>query len=449
MSVKNLHSLINGRWFIDKPYGHSLLPSLFTILEGKDIGIKSEEREPDNFVSTKKNTALVAAGGFNPESNQDDYVAVINLKDPIYKYSQYCGPSGTKDKMRVMQSYAKDPNCIGIVLDIDSGGGQVSGTPEFYDYIKSYSKPVVSYTDGLMCSAAYYIGSAASYIIANSRADAIGSIGVMVHFIDVSGIYEKQGAKIITEYATQSTEKNKAFEELLKGNPELYIKTELDPIAEEFIADIKAVRPTVDKSVFNGGTWNSAESLSKNLIDAIGTLQDAVDKVYELSNTGNSNSNNNPKNNSKKKSMSKKTKKFSVLQGILGIEGDGIATISTITGKSGVQITEAQLETLESNLAAHGAALTAANDKATTAENSVTALEGVINTAVTTAGLEKQVEANATTESKITLLGAKVVEYGKQSGAIVTKPKAEGDSFEEADGIVKASDAHNELYNKA
>jgi hypothetical protein len=30
---------------------------------------------------------------------------------------------------------------------------------------------------------------------------------------------------------------------LLKGNPELYIKTELDPIAEDFINDIKAVRP--------------------------------------------------------------------------------------------------------------------------------------------------------------------------------------------------------------
>jgi hypothetical protein len=30
--------------------------------------------------------------------------------------------------------------------------------------------------------------------------------GVMVSFIDFSGIYEKQGATLITEYATQSTE---------------------------------------------------------------------------------------------------------------------------------------------------------------------------------------------------------------------------------------------------
>jgi protease-4 len=57
-----------------------------------------------------------------------------------------------------------------------------------------------AYTDGLMCSAAYYIG-ATSHIIANKRADA-WSIGVMVSFIDFSGIYEKQGATLITEYAT-------------------------------------------------------------------------------------------------------------------------------------------------------------------------------------------------------------------------------------------------------
>src|SRR5690606_27539836 len=135
-----------------------------------------------------------------------------------------------------MQNMLNESNCAGVVLDIDSGGGQVSGTPEFHDVVKNASKPVVSYTDGLMCSAAYYIGSAASYIVANKRADAIGSIGVMIHFVDLTGYYEKKGAKVITEYATKSTEKNKAYEELIKGNPDEYIKKELDPINEDFHA---------------------------------------------------------------------------------------------------------------------------------------------------------------------------------------------------------------------
>jgi protease-4 len=430
LSVKNLHSLINGRWFIDKPYGHSLLPSLFSILEGKDISIKSGEREPDIFISLKKSNApLVAASGFDSGNNDSEYVAVINLKDPIYKYNQECGPSGTKSKMQSMKSYAQDPNCIGVVLDIDSGGGQVSGTPEFYDYITSFKKPVVAYTDGLMCSAAYYIGSAASHIIANKRADAIGSIGVMVSFIDFSGIYEKQGAKLITEYATQSTEKNKAFEELLKGNPELYIKTELDPIAEDFINDIKAVRPGVDPSVFKGGTWNAQESLDKKLIDSIGTLQDAVNKVFELSSTDNTNSNNN--SNSKKGTMSKKTKSFPAIQKLIGVEGSGIATISTITGNKGVQLSEAQLEVLENTLVANEVAITAANGKATTAESVVTALEGSVDAVLTTAKVA--VAAEATIETKITSLGAEIARLGAIPGAKATKAKAEGDSFEDED----------------
>jgi hypothetical protein len=41
-------------------------------------------------------------------------------------------------------------------------------------------------------------------------------------FIDFSGIYEKQGATLITEYATQSTEKNKAFEELQRKSRTLH-----------------------------------------------------------------------------------------------------------------------------------------------------------------------------------------------------------------------------------
>jgi len=446
LSVKNLHSLINGRWFIDKPYGHALLPSLFSILEGKDISIKSGEREPDIFISLKKSNApLVAASGFDSGNNDSEYVAVINLKDPIYKYSQECGPTGTKSKMQGMKSYAQDPNCIGVVLDIDSGGGQVSGTPEFYDYIASFKKPVVAYTDGLMCSAAYYIGSAASHIIANKRADAIGSIGVMVSFIDFSGIYEKKGAKLITEYATQSTEKNKAFEELLKGNPELYIKTELDPIAEDFINDIKAVRPGVDASVFKGGTWNAQESLDKKLIDSIGTLQDAVNKVFELSNTQNSNSNNN--SNLKKGNMSKTTKSFPAIQTLIGLEGEGIATISTVLGNKGVQLTEAQLEVLENALVENEAAVTAANGKATTAEGVVTALEGSIDAALATAKVA--VAAEATIETKISSLGTEIARLGLIPGGKITKPKAEGDSFEEEDNIVNAADAHNEFYNKA
>jgi protease-4 len=65
-------------------------------LEGKH-SIKSGEGTGYIYFLKKIKTALVAAAGFDSGSN-DEYVAVINLKDPIYKYSQECGPTGTKSK---------------------------------------------------------------------------------------------------------------------------------------------------------------------------------------------------------------------------------------------------------------------------------------------------------------------------------------------------------------
>jgi protease-4 len=77
-----------------------------------------------------------------------------------------------------------------------------------------------------MCSAAYYIGSATSHIIANKRADAImDGDGFLLIFC----IYENKAAT--NHRICHNLLRRTKFEELLKGNPELYIKTELDPIA--------------------------------------------------------------------------------------------------------------------------------------------------------------------------------------------------------------------------
>lgn len=415
------------------------------MLEGKSFPVSDKQKTQTIFIA-QKGKSMVSAKSFDSTTNNQEYVAVISLKDPIYKYNQECGPRGTKFKQQVMSNYEQDPNCLGVVLDIDSGGGQVSGTPEFHDYILNYSKPVVSYTDGMMCSAAYYIGSAADHIVANKRADAIGSIGVMVHFIDFSGFYEKKGANVITEYATQSTEKNRAFEELLQGKPENYIKTELDPIAEQFINDIKSVRPGVDASVYAGGTWDANGSLTNKLVDEIGSLQNAIDKVYDLAKSG-SNSNN---NNSNHETMSKKTKSFPTIQKLISVEGEGLTIVtSLIPSQTGVEMSEAQLETIETELAGKETAVNTANGKVTTAEGKVTALETAVNTAIETAGLTAAVGAEATTEEKIALLSTKVVEYGKNPGARGTKPGASGDVVEDENAIVDAKDDHNAAYNKA
>ncbi len=414
MNLNNLHSLITGRWFIDKAYSQSLMPSLYSILNGKLTFSTPDKPTPETFIFSG-NKSLVSASSFDSETNKDNYALVISLKNPIYKYNQECGPRGTKSKQQIMARYESDPNCKGIVLDIDSGGGQVSGTPEFHDFIKNYSKPVVAYTDGMMCSAAYYIGSAANYIVANKRADAIGSIGTMIHFVDMTGFYEKKGAKVITEYATKSTDKNKDFEDLLKGKPEGYIKNELDPITETFHADMNSARPNLNSEVLSGGTYGSEVSLNNGLIDEIGTLQTAIEKVFSLAK---SNKNNSQLNNSKNKPMSKLN--VPLIEAVIG------SSFTEGETENGVILTDEQATAVENRLSENDTAIATAQTEATASTTEIatlTATNTTVTTAIQNALTTAEVEGAATmsNEEGITALSNLVAEYGGKDGGKTTQ----------------------------
>ncbi len=416
MSVKNLHSLIGSNWFINETYAQALLPSLMSILNGDAILVNTEDKPEAHIITA--GSAIIDAADFKNTSNSEKYALVVSLKNPIYKYDQECGPEGTKTKQAIIASYESDPNCKGIVLDIDSGGGQVSGTPEFYDFLKNYSKPIVAYTDGLMCSAAYYIGSAASHIVANKRADAIGSIGALVSFIDFTGMYEKRGAKIIKAYASKSTEKNADFEKLLAGDADPYIKNQLDPIVEDFITDIKATRANVNDEVFKGSTYTAAEAMSLGLVDELGTIQTAINKVLELAD----------QNEKSQKVNTKTMKNYNKIEALLGIE-TGFAS-----NDQGVYLSEDQLQALEDQLATAGTDLQNVNDNLNTSIAEAIDVAGAVTEALEAAGVVP--DENSTTLEQIAALRGLVLEYGKKPAASHTAVFASGDEQEVEDSNV-------------
>ena len=65
-----------------------------------------------------------------------------------------------------------------ILLDINSPGGTIQGLPELVNYMRTIEKPLVSYTDGMMASAAYYLGTVAPHLLISQTAE-VGSVGFM------------------------------------------------------------------------------------------------------------------------------------------------------------------------------------------------------------------------------------------------------------------------------
>jgi signal peptide peptidase SppA len=89
---------------------------------------------------------------------------------------------------------AADRSIAQIVLRVDSPGGTVFGVEDAAQAVADAAKrkPVVAIADGLMASAAYWVASGATEIVATPGSE-LGSIGVIAVHTDISGALAQEG----------------------------------------------------------------------------------------------------------------------------------------------------------------------------------------------------------------------------------------------------------------
>lgn len=296
-----------------------------------------------------------------------DGVYVLPVNGPIMKYEN-CGAPGTSNMIASLQEAIANPDISAIVLQIDSPGGSVDGTKAFADAVKTSSKPVVTFVDGMMASAAMWIGSSGTEIIASTNHDIVGSIGTMITWADFSEQFKQKGIKLHEVYATQSTDKNKVFAEASRTGDYSQIKTELlDPINSEFLSAIRTNRAgkidTAKENVLTGKIYMAKDAIKHGLVDKIGTLDMAIKRAKSLA-------------AAKQKNMSTtnaafaltlaaaKATSFELVDNIgFGLSEDNLNNIeSALSAAAGLQ---GQIDSLTTQLAAANDSLTKANDQVT------------------------------------------------------------------------------------
>lgn len=398
----------------------SLMPNLLSIVRGTKIEAV-ENKIPVVYNSVDDN---VDWEDIPDTTSNSQYISVLSIKQPLYKYDQMCGPIGTRTMMRVLKEWEANDSIIGVVLDIDCPGGQVSGLAEFAEFLNNYSKPIVSYTDGTQASAAEYVASACKYKVANKYAEYLGSIGTMLTYVDLDGILIKEGAIIEDIYATGSTRKNEESRRKIKdGSNDLIVQNVLDPARDQFVSDMKKYRPNIDEVLFEGQIVRPEEALSKGLIDEIGTIQTAFNKVVELSKA--------KKSDNQKPNTNMNTKSLPKVEAVLGLDAP------LASSDNGSYLNIEQLETIEASLegletqnstlqtqiteatTANETAVNAITAKLTEATNQATALETSVDAIMDNLGLP----VAGTITEKLATINAKSVEVGKADGAKPTAPK--------------------------
>ena len=280
-----LAEILSTPWLISKERSTAYASILLSLIKGENFS------EVDSALARERNRSYVISGtgdqkqrfGFTDTNIPEGSVAVIPIRSEILKYDQPCGPRGTQSILTDIKSADQNPNIKSILLVVDSPGGQVTGTDLLAEAIKNSATPIVAYIEGMAASAAYWIISGASKIIASSSLDRIGSIGTMLMVEDLQPSMEAMGVKFHEVYASLSVDKNLDFNQVLDGNYGPYQTNVLDVINQKFLSSIKDNRPAVEDSTLTGKIYFAPQAITLGLIDEIGSLDYAISVAAALS----------------------------------------------------------------------------------------------------------------------------------------------------------------------
>jgi signal peptide peptidase SppA len=144
---------------------------------------------------------LAAVGkGFGRQSDLEivDGVAVVQLRGVLLKSapSLLAGTSTVEVRRQIRQA-AANPDVASILLMCDSPGGTVAGTAALADDVAAAAKrkPVIAFVEDVCASAAYWICSQATTIVANNSA-LLGSIGTYATVRDDSAAQAARGIRV-------------------------------------------------------------------------------------------------------------------------------------------------------------------------------------------------------------------------------------------------------------
>ena len=178
-----------------------------------------------------------------------------------------------------------DRRVHGVILDIDSPGGEVTASDSLYRAARRLrdEKPVVAFVRGVGASGAYMLACGASSIVAVPSA-VIGSIGVL----SIRPLLPELLERIGVTFAVQKTGKFKdsgAFYRHLTDEEKARSQAFIGEFYEHFLDVIAAERKLdreVVRSLATGEVFWATKGQALGLVDELGDLETAISLAARL-----------------------------------------------------------------------------------------------------------------------------------------------------------------------
>jgi signal peptide peptidase SppA len=215
-----------------------------------------------------------------------DNVAVIPIEGIVAKrmnlMTRISGGVSTQILQQNLKEALADESVKAILLDIDSPGGTVDGTENLAaDIFRARSthpdKPIVAYTDGMMASAAYWIGASAQRVYISGDTPIVGSIGVVTSHVDYSQYEQKIGIKTTEVYAGKYKRITSEYSPLSQEGRQ-YLQDQVDTIYSIFVDRVASARsqklsiPTEGSIPWaEGKIFTGKQAFNAGLVDGVST----------------------------------------------------------------------------------------------------------------------------------------------------------------------------------
>src|SRR3990172_2106509 len=177
-----------------------------------------------------------------------------------------------------IEDAATDPGVKAILLDIDSPGGEMAGAFDTADTIFAArsTKPLFAVANNDAFSAAYLLAWGAERVYA-SRTSGVGSIGVIVSHLDVSGNDEKMGYKYTIIYAG-SHKADLQPHAPLSEEARAVLEAEVARTYQLLVSSVARNRGTPESLIraTEAALYFGSDAVNLKLADRMGTRQDAL-----------------------------------------------------------------------------------------------------------------------------------------------------------------------------
>ncbi len=250
----------------------------------------ARQKSADYAAQLMETTASLMEHKTENPAPEGAYVARLNVEGAIMSDSSTASLSSSGYNHQALLDYVDrligDENNLGMLLFIDSPGGEMKASDDLYlklmDYKTITGRPIYCYFDGTACSGGYYVAMASDRICANRNCICV-NIGVYISTYNMTGLFEKLGVEQIAFKSSENkgigmsglpwTEEQKAiYQSIVDADYEQFLQV---------VADGRHMTKDQVRLKDDGREMNAAQALEAGFIDGIARYEDFEAEVLK------------------------------------------------------------------------------------------------------------------------------------------------------------------------